>query len=125
MRHRFHHSIEGCSTCAIACEAALAQLVGGTLQVPMARLPNLLQDCADICRLTTGYLARTSEMAEAMCVLCASLCASCADECDKQQEQSFRQCAQACRRCAEECRRTANGWLGQKKEEPTGGPYAA
>lgn len=70
----------------------------------MARCIALDNDCAQLCRLAAGYMARGSEMAAALCQLCADVCDACADECGKHPMRHCQECADACRRCASECR---------------------
>jgi hypothetical protein len=74
----------------------------------MARCIQLDIDCAAICRLAAGYMARGSEFAGAICEVCAEVCDVCAQECAKHSKMEHcRQCAEACKRSAEECRRMA------------------
>ena len=64
-------------------------------------------DCAAICRLAAGYMARGSEFAHELCRLCAEICEACGRECGKHPQEHCQACAQACRRCATECNRMA------------------
>lgn len=75
----------------------------------MARCIALDIDCAAVCRLAAGTMARGSELAGAICNACAQVCEACAEECAKHAKMEHcRQCAEACRRCAQECRRMAS-----------------
>jgi hypothetical protein len=49
----------------------------------MARCIQLDMDCAAICRLAVGYMARSSELAAVVCELCAAICEECGKECAK------------------------------------------
>ena len=49
----------------------------------MARCIALDIDCAAICRLAAGAMARSSGMSKAVCALCADACQACGDECAK------------------------------------------
>jgi hypothetical protein len=120
MTHQFLSSIEACRSCAAACDALLA---GARTDMP-AGLRSLLSDCADTCRMTAQFLLADKDPAEVACRACADICGSTASQCEQVQEASFQLCAHAARQCAEECDRVAHGWLGRKKEDPTGGPYA-
>lgn len=73
----------------------------------MARCIELDMDCAQICRLAAGYMARGSRFAEALCGLCAEICQACAQECAKHSMEHCQRCAAACRACAQECGRMA------------------
>ena len=84
----------------------------------MARCIALDMDCAEICRLTVGYMARGSELAGAMCEVCADVCEQCGKECARHKMDHCQKCAEACRRCAEECRRMAAVHAGGKGASP-------
>jgi hypothetical protein len=73
----------------------------------MARCVALDIDCAAICRVAAGYMARGSELAADICKFCAEACEACGAECGKHDMQHCKDCAEECRRCAEECRRMA------------------
>ena len=92
-----------CSHCATAClnEQDVRML---------SRCIKLDIDCADICRLTASYVARSSEHANHLLKECAEICEACAQECEKHAAHGMehcRTCAQACRHCAEECMQLA------------------
>ncbi len=108
MAHQQYAScIEACNTCADACDhCATACLKEDDVKM-MARCIALDIDCAAICRLAAGYMARGSEFAQQVCRVCAEVCEACGDECAKHQHPHCQECAQACKRCAEECRRMA------------------
>ena len=108
MAHETHQScIDACNACANACDhCATACLEEADIKA-MVRCIALDVDCAAICRLAAGYMARGSELAKAICRVCADVCQACGDECAKHSPAHCQQCAQACRRCAEECRRMA------------------
>lgn len=101
--------IEACHACAVACD----QCQAACLQEPdvgrMARCIATDIDCAQICRLAAGTVARGSELAGSVCRLCAEACRACADECERHEHDHCRRCAEACRRCAEACDRMATG----------------
>lgn len=42
-------------------------------------------DCAEICGLVAGYMARGSELAKVVCQQCSDICQACGDECGKHQ----------------------------------------
>lgn len=108
MAHDLYAScIKACNECAAACDhcstACLAEQDVGM----MARCITLDMDCAQVCRLTAGVLARNSELARQVCALCAEICKECADECARHMHDHCQECAQFCRFCAEECRKIA------------------
>src|SRR5262249_22876571 len=91
--------------CAAACEeCASSCLREGDLNF-LARCVALDMDCAAVCRLVAGYVARESAFAEAVCQLCPSICLTCAEECGKHPHEHCPQCEAARGRCADACRR--------------------
>jgi hypothetical protein len=108
MAHQTHQScIDACNACADACDHCATACLQEQDVKAMARCIALDMDCAAVCRLAAGYMARGSEFAKAICRVCADVCQACGEECGKHQHDHCRQCAQACRRCAEECGRMA------------------
>lgn len=108
MAHEKYAScIEACYQCAAACDhCATACLTEDNVKM-MARCIALDIDCAEICRISAGFMARNSEFASRLCALCAEICQACGDECAKHEHGHCQECAQACHRCAEECRKMA------------------
>lgn len=104
----FQSCIDACNACAVACDHCAVSCLGENDVKAMARCIQLDMDCAALCRLAAGYMARGSERAGAICGLCAEMCDACGDECAKHEMAHCQECAEACRRCAEECRRMAS-----------------
>lgn len=73
----------------------------------MARCIALDIDCAQICRVAAGFMARGSQSVADICRACAAVCDACAAECAQHQMEHCQRCADACRQCAEACRRMA------------------
>ena len=99
--------IDACNACADACDNCAASCLREEDVKMMARCIALDIDCAQLCRLAAGAMARNGEAARAICQACAAVCDLCAEECAKHQMQHCQDCAAACRRCADECRRMA------------------
>lgn len=109
MAHQsFQTCIDACNACADACDHCATACLAEPDVKMMAECIRLDMDCAAICRLAAGYIARDSKFAIELCELCADVCEACGTECAKHQAQHCQDCAQACRRCAEECRRMAS-----------------
>ena len=74
--------IDACHACAVACD----QCQAACLQEPdvgrMARCIASDIDCAQICRLAAGTMARGSALAAAVCRLCAQACRARGDTAD-------------------------------------------
>lgn len=101
--------IDACNECAVACDHCAASCLQEPDVKAMARCIALDVDCAELCRLAAAYMARGSELAGAICEVCADVCEACGKECERHSKMDHcRQCAEACRRCAEECRRMAS-----------------
>lgn len=118
---QFQSCIKACNDCANECDHCVsACCASGSKE--LARCIQLGIDCAAICRVAVGAMARGGEAAAVICGACAEVCDLCADECDKHKTDECRRCAEACRRCAQECRRMSSGAQGARKGEGTGAP---
>ena len=104
---RFKSCIDACNDCALECDHCAHSCLQEADPKPMARCIGLDTDCAQICRLAAGFMARASELSGEICATCAEVCEECAAECERHDMEHCRRCARACRRCAEECRRVA------------------
>jgi hypothetical protein len=114
---RYAACIEACNACATACDRCAAACLGEDDPKPMARCIAFDIDCAALCRLAAGYMARDSEFAASVCAVCAELCEACSGECETHDMDHCKACAAACRRCADECRRMAPQGYGAKGSE--------
>ena len=120
---RYASCIEACNACADACDRCAAACLAEEDPKAMARCIALDMDCAAICRLAAGFMARESENAQALCALCTEICEACFGECATHDMDHCKACAQACRRCADECRRMAPKGF-HAKESASPGPRA-
>ena len=102
--NQFQSCIEACYACAATCDTCASACLKEEDVKMMAGCIALDIDCADICRVAAGFMARGSQLASAICQACAEVCEACADECGKHEAQHCKDCAAACRRCAQECR---------------------
>jgi len=116
----FKSCIDACNDCAAACDHCAVACLSEKDVAKMARCIQLDMDCAVICRLAVGFMARGSELAADVCDLCAEICDVCAQECAKHSMAHCQECAKACRRCAEECRRMAAAAPRARKEQRPG-----
>lgn len=113
--------IDACNDCAIACDHCAAACLQESDVKSMARCIALDVDCAEICRIAAGFMARGSELASVICDACADVCEACAEECERHRMDHCRECAAACRRCAEECRRMAASATGSSRGKGASG----
>ena len=102
---QFDACIDACNDCAAACDRCAAACLREPDPKAMARCIALDIDCAQLCRVAAGFVARASEVADELCQACADLCDICAGECAKHSMQHCQDCAAACARCAAECRK--------------------
>jgi hypothetical protein len=100
--------IGACEACANACDHCAAACLSEGAGQEMRRCIALDIDCAHICRLTAGYLARHSEFAKPLCAACAGVSEACAKECAKHEREHCRACVQACSVAAAQCRAIAS-----------------
>jgi hypothetical protein len=116
MSHEQYQScISACTACADACDHCATACLGEKDVGEMARCIQLDMDCAQLCRLAAGYMARGSEFAEEICQLCADICDACAEECARHKHDHCQKCAEACRACARECRSMSGKPQGEEK----------
>lgn len=67
-----------------------------------------MQDCIDVCRLSTDAMLRGSRFHADIMALCAKVCKACEEDCKQfEGDQTMDDCARACRACADACRRMA------------------
>ena len=110
---QYRDCIDACNACADACDHCSTACLREPNVSDMARCIQLDIDCAQMCRLAAGAMARSSEFASQICSLCAEICEVCGDDCARFSSDHCRSCADACRRCAQACRQMAGspkGW---------------
>jgi len=124
MAHEQHRDcIDACNSCADSCDHCAAACLQEQDVAAMARCIRLDIDCAQICRLASGAMARGSDLAPQICGFCAEICDACAEECARHAHDHCKACAEACRRCAQACRRMAGAAKGAaRKPQTTGFP---
>lgn len=98
---------EACNACADACDRCATACLQEPEVKPMAHCIALDIDCAALCRLAAGAIARGSEFAKRLCSLCALVCDACAEECARHGHEHCQDCALACKSCADACRQMA------------------
>ena len=94
----YQSCIDACNACADACDVCAASCLQEDDVKAMARCIALDIDCAQVCRIAAGSMARNSEHAADICRLCAQVCRACAAECGRHQMAHCQQCAEACRK---------------------------
>lgn len=117
---QFRSCIDACQSCATACDHCAAACLSEPDLGSLARCIALDLDCAQICRVAAGFMARGSDLSQELCRTCAEVCDACADECTRHEMDHCRACAEACRRCAEECRRMPTAAAQEVRPRETG-----
>lgn len=121
---QFASCIAACNDCADACDHCASACLQERNVADLARCIRLDLDCAAICRVAAGAVARGSELAPQICQACADVCDACAQECERHTKMIHcKECADACRRCADECRRMASA-AGKTTRRPQSGAGA-
>jgi len=108
MSHRKNERcIKACNDCADACDHCAIECLGEDDAEALSGCIATDIDCAVICRMAAGFMARGSLHMAEVCSLCAAICDDCAAECSLHGPAHCKECSDACRRCAEECRQMA------------------
>jgi hypothetical protein len=105
MQLQFASCVQACDTCAVACDYC----VGASLLDPhpkeLARCAAMAFDCALVCRLLSGAIARRSQFTKELAMACAQVCEACATECKQHTSDHTEKCYEVCTFCAQECRK--------------------
>jgi len=95
--------IQACQACATACDTCAGACLSEGKAAHMSACIRNDIDCAEICRVAAGMMARRSDHALMVCKLCAAICHACAAECRKHPEDHCQACADACEMCEAQC----------------------
>lgn len=101
--HNREECIQSCQQCFEACERCANECLHER-ELELTRCIEVSLVCADTCAFTRHDLARGSNWAEKIALLCAEICDVCREECDKHDQEACLVCARACEECAEKCR---------------------
>jgi hypothetical protein len=118
---REHHDAasQACHACADACDRCAVACLAEPQPKVLARCIELDIDCAQLCRLAQGFLARGSPYDSVVCAAVVVLCDACASECEKHRMAHCLECAAACRRASKAC-----AWIAERiprsGDAPTG-----
>ncbi|MEX0929080.1 MAG: four-helix bundle copper-binding protein [Balneolales bacterium] len=105
---KYQKCIDACNQCAVTCEHCAAACLQEDNAKELARCIALDLNCADICYLSSKFMAGASEFSERICIFCAEICEACGAECKKHSHMSHcKECADACFQCAKICREMA------------------
>lgn len=96
--------VESLENCVAACNNCASSCLDEDNVQAMRMCIKLDLDCADVCHMALKLLARDSNHAASVVVLCMGICAECAAECEKHEHEHCQLCANVCRRCENHCR---------------------
>ena len=109
VKHQMNQAcVDACNACADACDYCSISCLREPNAHMMARCIALDMDCAAICRIAAGSMARRSEFMTQVCKLCAEICKACGEECAKHAMDHCQACARACHVCAQEFDKMTN-----------------
>jgi hypothetical protein len=103
----YESCIKACLRCADACNHCASSCTQEKEIKMMARCIQLDMECATICYASAQLMSLGSDMAKAVCQICADICWQCNEECSKHQTDHCQECARVCKICAEECQKMA------------------
>ncbi|MCG3204936.1 MAG: hypothetical protein KCHDKBKB_01653 [Elusimicrobia bacterium] len=109
MSNEVRQCIQNCLDCFRICEETAAHCLAIGGKHAEASHIQVLQDCADICKTSAGFMARNSDRHGQTCGVCAKVCQECAESWEQMAggDSLMKQCADACRRCAQSCQSMA------------------
>ncbi|HLG03593.1 MAG TPA: four-helix bundle copper-binding protein [Bacteroidia bacterium] len=100
--------MDALAQCAAECNHCATACLDEKDIMMLTRCIRLDIDCAEICSLAGGFVARGSESYKRVLKLCAEICEACAKECDTHTHMEHcSRCARACRDCADSCKNAA------------------
>lgn len=105
-------SMAGCQTqcdkCASVCDKTIAYCKKqGGKHADAAHLKRL-EDCAKLCKTSSDFMKRGSDIHNKVCAVCAEACHKCAESCDSLKDKAMKDCADECRKCEESCKKMAS-----------------
>lgn len=104
-RQEMKECIQNCLDCSRFCLETAAYCRHENEKTPAALLAPILEDCAEICAMNAGLLARDSDFYMLVGLLCANVCSVCADACELHavNDPKIDRCVKICRLTAESC----------------------
>lgn len=109
--HPYHHCMTVCEyvkDCMLHCERTLNMLMCQPDAPMRRRQMALLQDCVEVCLLTTRVIARKSPIMKTALLYCAKVCALCAQECARYRDPVSMDCRNMCLHCSQVCEKFAS-----------------
>ncbi len=102
---KYDECIRECMECAMMCAKCSRHCLGMGGEHGGQSHQSIMRDCAEICTLAAGFMARASDHAPHVCGECAEICNACAESCGRLSggDRMMDRCAEICRRCARSC----------------------
>jgi hypothetical protein len=104
LTNKYQKCLDACKKCGQACDECVSLCLGEPDVAARKNCITALIDCAGICSLAACSMARDSQFAKDICILCATVCDKCAAECGMFKDPHCTKCADECRACTNECR---------------------
>ncbi|WP_206922693.1 four-helix bundle copper-binding protein [Alicyclobacillus suci] len=101
--HQCPNICEQVKDCMLTCERTLHMLMCRPDAYMRARQIAMLQDCVEVCQLTTRQIARRSPMLKLTLRYCAKVCQMCAHECMRLPDPESQNCCRISLHCAKIC----------------------
>jgi len=93
-----------CQQCSDICEETLKYCLTQSGKHKDAAHVKALKDCIATCKLSKDFMTRASDLAPAVCSLCADACQRCAESCEAMKnDKQMQACAEECRKCSKAC----------------------
>ncbi|WAH38698.1 four-helix bundle copper-binding protein [Alicyclobacillus dauci] len=109
--HPMHHCPTICEyikDCMLTCERTMHILMcQPDVHLRMRKIA-MLQDCAEVCFLTTRQVARRSPMLRMSLRYCAKVCRTCGHECMRYPDPESQACSRMCLHAADVCEKFVN-----------------
>ncbi|MFB5189888.1 four-helix bundle copper-binding protein [Alicyclobacillus fastidiosus] len=110
--HQCPNICEQVKDCMLTCERTIHMLMCRPDAYMHARQIAMLQDCVEVCLLTTRQIARRSPMLKIALRYCAKVCRMCGHECMRFPGPESQACARICLHCSKICEKymTTKQW---------------
>jgi hypothetical protein len=97
--------IDECNACHDICQETLVHCLRKGGKHAEAGHIRLLIDCAEVCKLSAGFMLRNSNLHGETCRTCSVICEMCSQSCHQMAEEDARMkaCADQCSSCASSC----------------------
>lgn len=107
--NKYQKCIDECKRCEQACYECFAMCLNEPDVQARKGCVQMLIECAEICKVSSAFMAMNAQHAVNVCELCAAICQKCEQECAMFKDDHCKVCAKECKTCADECNRMVQG----------------